>query len=246
MSKVWLLLLLVGAIQLVRAFPALEEEEEHDVIEFGSFEMDDVSDEERGKVGDWFKSKWAGMKKKMKKVGKKCKEFFKKGKEILNKKGIKVDPLNCSGQTCKSCIDFTMKKRKFCIEAKFGSTSIQMSLTKQKDDQEPKAIIGPFTINIGNVPTCKSLGKVLGPICLQGVEGRAKSSKGQAHVNFCAAALLKNYGIGAKFCIGYEDGKFKGSLKPKLFPGDEEGGTIMEAGDKEDEGHALDAVPADE
>nr|AQM58382.1 venom redulysin protein 4b [Pristhesancus plagipennis] len=239
MSKIWLLLLLVGAIQLVRAFPALEEDEEHDFFELSSFESDD-SDEERIK---WIKNAWASMKSKMKKVGKKCKEFFKKGKEILKKKGIKIDPLSCTGNTCKSCIDFTMKKRKFCIEALFQSSAIQVSLTKQKAEQEPKAIIGPFSINIGDIPKCKNLGKVLGDICLQGVEGRAKSSKGKPHINFCVAALLKTYGVGAKLCIGVEDGKMKMRFAPKLFAGDEENNTIMEAGDKEDEGRPLDAVP---
>nr|QHB21545.1 venom redulysin 5 [Platymeris rhadamanthus] len=242
MSKIWILLLLVGAVQFARAFPALEEEQEDDIIDWSSFEYD-LSDEERGKVGDWLKNKWDKMKNSWKKVGVKLKAAFNKGREYLKKKGIKVDVLSCQGSKCRSCLIFTLKKKQFCLEFEFSNTGLKISLTKQKDDQEPKIMLGPFNIKTGNVPQCCKLGSFIGQLCLQGVEGRIKSSNGKPHVNLCAVALLKRFGVGAKICIGLEDGKFKFKFNPKLFAGEEENGTIMEAGNKEDEGKPVDAVP---
>uniref|UniRef100_A0AB38ZE66 Venom redulysin 2 n=1 Tax=Ectomocoris sp. TaxID=3104572 RepID=A0AB38ZE66_9HEMI len=250
MSKLWLLLLFVGAIQFARAYPALEEEDE-DVADFFDmssyeFDFDDLSDEARGsKVGDWIKGKWEKMKNQFKKVGEKIKRSFNKGREYLKKKGIKIDPLNCSGNTCKSCVEFTLKKKKFCAEAKFADSAISLSLTKQKDQEEAQVVLGPYSIQLNGECNClkKPLGKFIGPICLSGVEGRAKSSDGKPLVNFCGVVLIKNFNVGFKFCVGYENKKFTYKFSPKLFPGEEDGKNILEAGEKEDEGKPVDAVP---
>nr|P0DQR9.1 RecName: Full=Venom platylysin [Platymeris biguttatus] len=195
-----------------------------------------------GKGLDWFKKQWGKLKNSFKKVGAKVKAAFNKGRDFLKKKGIKVDPLNCQGSKCRSCLIFTLKPKKFCVEYAFSASAITISLTKEKDD-EAKVLLGPFTIKTGNIPQCSKLGSFIGELCLQGVEGRLKSSNGKPHVNLCVGLLLKKFGCGAKICVSYVDGKFSGSFKPKLFAGDEENGTIMEAGDKEDEGKVIDAVP---
>uniref|UniRef100_A0AB38ZEG0 Venom redulysin 1 n=1 Tax=Oncocephalus sp. TaxID=2944721 RepID=A0AB38ZEG0_9HEMI len=249
MSKIWILLLLVGVVQYINAYPtveenALEEGFEDDVLDdYPVIDFDDLSDEERGKVGDWFKDKWQKMKTSFKKVGAKLKAAFNKGRAFLKKKGIKIDPLNCKGTTCNSCVSFTLSKKKFCIKFTFSSTELQVTLTRQKDDQEPEAIFPPFKIPLGKVSTCVSMGKFLGKLCMQGVEGRFKSSDGKPHMTICCCGMLKTWNIGMKMCLLLQNGKFNMKFTPLLFPGDEENGVIMEAGEKEDEGKPVDAVP---
>uniref|UniRef100_E2J777 Trialysin n=1 Tax=Triatoma matogrossensis TaxID=162370 RepID=E2J777_9HEMI len=244
MSKIWLLLLLVAVIQYARAYPALEAGEEKGVTNFLSYDfLEDWTDEERGKVGDWLKDRWSKLKSKMKKVGANIKASFNRGREYLKKKGIKVDPLSCEGTTCKSCVILTIEKKKFCIEFGFSSTTLEITLTRQKDEQESEAIFPSIKINLGNVPTYMKLGDFLGKLCLQGVEGRIKSSEGKPNINICLATLLKKWSVGAKLCILIEDGKIDWKFKPKLFAGEEDDGNILEAGEKEDEGKPVDPVP---
>uniref|UniRef100_A0AB38ZEH1 Venom redulysin 5 n=1 Tax=Oncocephalus sp. TaxID=2944721 RepID=A0AB38ZEH1_9HEMI len=247
MPKIWILLLLVGVIQFARSYPALEnefEEDEIDPMDFITFEFeDDVDDEERGKVGDWFKDKWKKLKTKFKKVGKKLKEAFKKGKEFLKKKGLKIEPLTCEGSVCRSCLIMSLAKKKFCLELVISSEALKITLTRQKDDQEPKAIFPPLNIKLNKMPSCMKFSKFLGDICILGVEGKIKSSEGKPNVNCCLVVLMKKFSAGAKICMTLEDGKIKFKFKPKLFAGEVDNGTVIEAGESADEGKPVDPSP---
>uniref|UniRef100_A0AB38ZE42 Venom redulysin 1 n=1 Tax=Ectomocoris sp. TaxID=3104572 RepID=A0AB38ZE42_9HEMI len=246
MSKLWLLLLLVGAIQYARAYPALEEEEEEDVFELSSFEydLDENLSDEGNVVSAWFRDKWQSMKNKFKKVGKKLKDAFKKGKEVLKKFGISIDGPDCKQNKCKSCMSFPKEKKKFCIEIVFNPTGCTVTLTKEKDKEEPVIVTGPHTITVSDKKlNCKSLGKFLGDCCLKNVEGKMTTQDGKPFANYCVGLVLKNFNIGCKICVGYEADKFKMKFKPKVFAGDEDNNEIMVAGEKEDEGKVMDAVP---
>uniref|UniRef100_A0AB38ZEJ2 Venom redulysin 6 n=1 Tax=Oncocephalus sp. TaxID=2944721 RepID=A0AB38ZEJ2_9HEMI len=238
MSKIWLVLLLLGAIQLTRAIPILEEEEDY-------YLDDDFASDEGGGVGGWISDQWDKTKAAFKKVGDKIKATFNKGRDYLKKKSIKVDPLNCEGgKKCKSCVAFLNQKKKFCVEFEFSKkdkvSNVKVTVTKEKADKEKKEIFPPVNLQLGKTPTCIKMGSVFGKLCMQGIEGRAKSSSGEANINFCVVFALKNYGVGAKLCVSYEKGKMKMRFKPKLFAGDEDNGAIIEAGEKEDEGKVID------
>nr|QHB21546.1 venom redulysin 6 [Platymeris rhadamanthus] len=240
MSKIWLLLLLVGAIQLAQSFPALEEEELDDEY------LLDLSDEERG-FGDWAQGVWNDAKNVFKKLKKAIKQKCKEGREYLKNKGFKVEPVICEGgKKCKSCIFLPSMKKKFCLELTFYQENkikfIKVACIRERDDKEPKEVFPPMNIALGKPSTCIKLGSILGKLCLQGVEGKAKSSKGQANINFCLAFVLKNFGVGAKLCGSYEQGKMNFKIKPKIFAGDDDDGAIIEGSEtKEDEGKMVDA-----
>ncbi|KAK9506057.1 hypothetical protein O3M35_008060 [Rhynocoris fuscipes] len=235
MSKIWFLLLLVGVFQLVQSYPALEEDE---------YELDG-SDEERG-FKDWWKEQWAGAKNQYKKVKKAIVDTIKKGKKYLKEKGVEVDPIVCEGgKQCKTCLAFLKMKKKFCMELKFFSKDkvkyVNVKLIRERDDKEPKELFKPLDIPLSKASTCVKLGSWFGKCCLQGVEGTVSSTK----VNFCLAAVLKNFGVGAKLCLTHEDGKTKIRLRPKMFAGDDDDGAVLEASPTaDDEAKMVDAEEA--
>nr|AQM58384.1 venom redulysin protein 6 [Pristhesancus plagipennis] len=231
MSKIWLLLLLVGVFQLVQSFPALEEDE---------YELD-RSDEERS-FSEWAKHQWDGAKNQYKKVKKAIVATIKKGKQYLKEKGVQMDPLVCEGgNQCKTCLSFLKMKKKFCMEVKFFSKGelrfANVKLIRERDDKEPKELFKPLDIPMGKESNCIKLGSWFGKCCIQGVEGTIKAN----NINFCVAAVLKEYGVGAKICLNHENGKLKVRLRPKMFAGDDDDGAVLEAGEKDDEAKMVDA-----
>uniref|UniRef100_A0AB38ZE79 Venom redulysin 4 n=1 Tax=Ectomocoris sp. TaxID=3104572 RepID=A0AB38ZE79_9HEMI len=186
-------------------------DQQEDVEEF----EEDGDDEERG-FGSF-------LKKLVKKVSSFAKKNMKKGLKFLKKNAVKITPLECEGKTCKSCVK-SIVQLSACVEMTLErngkESSLNMKITVNGDSKWEK------NIKLGDVPSCYDIGKPIGKICCKGLQGKGKSSKGQANVNFCLAIVAPDHGVGCKFCASYQDKKFKVKMSPKLFAG-----TIAEDGD---------------
>nr|AQM58386.1 venom redulysin protein 8 [Pristhesancus plagipennis] len=230
---------------------AAEEDEED--------EEDDGDDEERGmKIKNPFSKKpkqpklpkppkppkkpGSSFKDKMKKLKDKMKEKMKKAAEMLKNMGVKINMMECEEKTCKTCISFSLPgfERTYCISMRFMRTNkntyviFGMGL-KDKPSKEIK-------LTLGNLPSCLSLGELLGKVCVKCVEGRAKTSQGQGNVNFCLGLLAEKFSIGAKFCATYQDKKLKIRFEPATFAGSlDDDGDIVVLDESGDGGVTLDA-----
>nr|QHB21547.1 venom redulysin 7 [Platymeris rhadamanthus] len=239
MSKIWILLLLIGAIQFVRAYPALEQEEDEAEL----FDVDDLSDEERGKVGDWFKKQWKDFKNVMQKLSKEIKEACNKGREFLKKNTLKVDKIMCNEGTCKSCVKIPLMPS-VCFEGDLSlDEGFKFSVYFFKDGKILNYIVSKYFVKYGDTLKCLPPVKVLGTPCVQAKAGVIKSSDGKSYLNMCAIAMLKNANACIKYCVTLENHKIKFKHLPKVFACVQENGTIIEAGEKEDEGKPFDLVP---
>uniref|UniRef100_E2J775 Trialysin n=1 Tax=Triatoma matogrossensis TaxID=162370 RepID=E2J775_9HEMI len=228
MSKFWLLLLLVAAFQFAHSYAAVEDESTNDearqFIGDGYFEDEgDDGDEERlkikpGKVFDKFGKLVGKVVKQLKKVSLAAKAIMKKGAKLLKNLGVKISPLKCEEKTCKSCVIFKLPvENTFCLTIRFMKTNIATYLVvagemNRKSKFEEK-------LKLGNMPRCLNVGGFLGKVCLKAIEGHAKSSSGQANVNFCLGVVAEKYGVGAKFCGVYANKKVRVKISPQLFPG---------------------------
>uniref|UniRef100_A0AB38ZEE7 Venom redulysin 3 n=1 Tax=Oncocephalus sp. TaxID=2944721 RepID=A0AB38ZEE7_9HEMI len=199
---------------------------------------EDEGDEERGI--NW--GKWADkIKKGLKKISKSMLKGMKKGAKFLKDKAIKVTPIKCEGKSCKSCISLTIPmKQSVCAQFTLLKTNkatyLIVALTVNDEAKLEQKI------KIGEVPRCMNIGEPIGKLCMKGLEGKAKSSKGQANANFCLVILAEKYNCGVKICAKYEDKKFKVKFSPKLFAGGQsEDGDIVELDEKEESGVTLDA-----
>uniref|UniRef100_A0A023FB86 Putative conserved secreted protein n=1 Tax=Triatoma infestans TaxID=30076 RepID=A0A023FB86_TRIIF len=231
MSKFWLLLLLVAAFQFAHSYPAaeyeLDETTNDEVRQFigdGYFEDEgDDGDEERfkikpGKVLDKVGKIVGKVIKQLKKVSAVAKLAMKKGAALLKKMGVKISPLKCEEKTCKSCVIFKIPtENSFCLTIRFMKTNIATYLVvageiNRKSKFEEK-------LKLGNMPRCVNVEGFIGKVCMKGIEGHAKSSSGQANVNFCLGLVAEKFGVGAKLCGIYANKKVRVKVSPQLFPG---------------------------
>nr|QHB21612.1 venom redulysin 3 [Platymeris rhadamanthus] len=210
-----------------------EEEEEFELEE----DYEEDPDEERGFLGKLGKGLKKVGKKFVKKMSSAMKAGVKKGMKMLKDNAIKVNPLECEGKFCKSCI--SMLTKTVCIKGTAERINkVAYILINPTIDGENK---GEIKLKVGDVPRCVNFGGLLGKICLKGLEGKAKSSSGQANVKFCLAMLAEKYNVGCKFCAIYANKKFK-PLAPKLFAGtQDENGEILQASNNGEDGIVLDA-----
>nr|QHB21544.1 venom redulysin 4 [Platymeris rhadamanthus] len=216
---------------------------------------EDGDDEERGlnpfskgskNKGNKVTSKDPSKPKKKKKFSLKgikesIKKWTKKGMELLKNAGVKVNPFECAEKRCKSCIKINLgKEYSACAHIRFLNTNKGTYIvwgigTGDKAAFEKK-------MKLGSLTDCKDCGGFLGEVCIQSFEGRAKSSKGQANINFCLGILVKNLGFGIKGCFSYENKKLSFKFKPELFAGSmNEDGDIIKVDETGEEGVTLDA-----
>uniref|UniRef100_A0AB38ZEG6 Venom redulysin 7 n=1 Tax=Oncocephalus sp. TaxID=2944721 RepID=A0AB38ZEG6_9HEMI len=179
--------------------------------------------------------------KKLKKLKEPMKKLMKKGATLLKNAGIKIRPLQCEEKTCQSCIVLTIPTEiSFCVKMTFMKTNkatyLIIHLTKNDEVLLEKKLI------IGEVPHCVYAGSLIGDICLKGIEGHAKSSKGQLNANICLVIVTPNWGIASKLCAVYEDKKLRVKFEPTAFPAvKDEDGEIVEMTENGEEGAAVDA-----
>ncbi|KAK9510115.1 hypothetical protein O3M35_004968 [Rhynocoris fuscipes] len=230
---------------------AAEEDEEE--------EVDDGDDEERGmKLKNPFKSKpktpkppkppkapkkpGTSFKDKMKKLKDQMKDKMKKAAEMLKNMGVKINMMQCEEKTCRTCISFSLPgfEKTYCISMRFMRTNKNTYVIFGIGKEGNPAV--EQKLKLGDLPSCFSLGELLGKVCVKCVEGRAKTSQGQGNVNFCLGLLAEKFSLGAKFCATYKDKKLKIRFEPATFAGslDDDGDIVVLGGDGES-GVALDA-----
>nr|AQM58383.1 venom redulysin protein 5 [Pristhesancus plagipennis] len=185
-------------------------------------------------IGKFVKKAWKKLKPALKKA-------VKKGADILKKNAVKVTPFECDDKTCKTCINLVFLGMSACMRATISREDKITYFTIAGEVNDSPQF--EEKIKLGDVPRCVNAGSVIGKLCIKGVEGKGKSSQGQAQVNFCLGFLAEQHNVGAKVCATYENKKFKIKLSPELFAGalDDNGDIIVGNEKNASQGVVLDA-----